>query len=113
VLKTRRAAAHVAIQARRIAGAHLSSDVRHNPSGHVGRVSQEQAKEPQRAELQREADAVAITTALGDQSLIGVVEEEEPLQLRPRRRAYETAVGRLTLTAGLRDHDPSTVAQQA
>jgi hypothetical protein len=33
-----------------------------------------------------------IAPALGDQPAIGAVKEEEPLQLRPRRRTNEAAV---------------------
>ncbi len=36
---------------------------------------------------------------------VEVVKEEEPLQLRPRRSAYETAIRRLSPAARLGDHD--------
>jgi hypothetical protein len=59
-----------------------------------------------RAQLQREPNPVAIATALGDQPLVSVV-EEEPLQLCLRRRAYKTTVGRFSLAWRLRDHHPA------
>jgi hypothetical protein len=37
----------------------------------------------------------------------GRSKEEEPLQLGLRRRAYESALGRLALTAEFRDDDPA------
>jgi len=58
-----------------------------------------------RAQLQREPGPVAIAATLGDEAPVKVVKEEEALQLRPRRSAYETAVRRLSLTACIGDHD--------
>jgi hypothetical protein len=37
-------------------------------------------------QLQGEPEPVVVTSPLTDQSLIGVIEEEEPLQLRSGRR---------------------------
>lgn len=105
MLKARRATTHVPIQARRVPRTHLLDDVRNDLRRYVRRVSQEHPEEPHCAQLQREPGSVAVAAAPGDQPLVSIVKKEEALQLRSRRRAYETAVRRLSLAARLRDHD--------
>ena len=58
----------------------------------LGRVGEERAQEPDRDQLQREAQPVLVPTALGDQGEIGVVEMEVPSQLRGRGLAGVAAV---------------------
>jgi len=56
-------------------------------------VGQEQPQEANRGQLQSETESVVVPPAPGDQDLVGVIEEERPLQLRPRRRAVVPTVG--------------------
>jgi hypothetical protein len=92
VLKARRATVRVAAQPRSVGGSYLLGDVDADRAWRIGRVARDRAEQPYGAQLQREPDPVAIAPALGDQPAIGVVKEEEPLQLRPRRRTNEAAV---------------------
>ncbi|GGJ70269.1 hypothetical protein GCM10010121_096170 [Streptomyces brasiliensis] len=58
--------------------------VDHRPR-HRERVLQEQVDVPHRAHLEREAKLVVLRPPQGDQVPVDVVQEEEPLQLGPRR----------------------------
>lgn len=59
---------------------------------HVARILQEGAQEPHGRQLNGHAEAVVIPTASGDEIEVGLVEVEEPAQLRRRRFPSETAV---------------------
>jgi hypothetical protein len=87
---------------------HLGRDVVHDLGRYVGRVGQEGPQETHGAQLQREADAVAVAPALVDQAPVDVIKEEEPLQLCPRRWSYEAAVDRPVSSREFDDHDPPT-----
>jgi hypothetical protein len=105
MLKARRATIQIPVKARRIRSRNLLGDVPDDLRGHIGRLRQKRAEKPDGPQLQREPDPVAITTTLGDKTPVEVVKEEEPLQLRPRRSDYETAIRRLSPAARLGDHD--------
>ena len=105
MLKARRATIQIPVKARRILGRDLLGDVRDDLGRHIGRLRQKRAEKPHRAQLQREPHPVASTTTLGNKATVEVVKKEEPLQLRPRRSAYETAIRRLSPAARLGDHD--------
>lgn len=64
------------------------------------RLVQEHPEEPDGPQLQREAQATAGTATRRHPSLIGVVEEEEALQLLTRRRTRELAVDHPARTPG-------------
>ena len=54
---------------------------------------------------QREPHPVCDHPALGNKTPVEVIMGEEPLQLRKRRSAYETAIRRPSPAARLDDHD--------
>nr|AXV46611.1 hypothetical protein pA58H2_p65 [Arthrobacter sp.] len=60
---------------------------------HSRGVLQEQPDVPDRAHLQGEAQAVVVASPLRDQAPVLVVEEEEALQLGPRRFLGEPSIG--------------------
>lgn len=63
-------------------------ELHHRPR-HIQRIRQKPTQEPHRPQLRRETQPVVLTTAPGDLLPIGVIKEEEPLQLRPRRVTHE------------------------
>ena len=60
---------------------------------HSREVFQEQSDVPDRAHLQGKAQAIVVTAPLRDQVPVLVVEEEEALQLGPRRFLGEPSIG--------------------
>jgi hypothetical protein len=104
MLKARRATIQIPVKARASAAATCSTTYATTSAGtSVG--SARNVPKPHRAQLQREPHPVVITTTLGDKTPVEVVKEEEPLQLRPRRSAYEMAIRRLSPAARLDDHE--------
>ena len=79
----------VVLDHRRVRHAQLIGQVLHHCPRHIQRILQERPQEPHRAQLQREAQPVVRTTAGVHQLPVGVIEEDEPLQLRPRRHTIE------------------------
>ena len=85
----------------------LASDVVHHDGRDVHRVRKEQPEETHRPELKAEAEPVLITAPTRYQRPVGVIEEEEPLQLRALRWPGEPAVrGYLIIAQELNRHGP-------
>lgn len=59
---------------------------------HVQPISQERAQEPHHGRLQAESQPVVFATPFRDQRAVGVIQEEEPLQLSTPRQPDEPAV---------------------
>jgi hypothetical protein len=93
MLEAGRSALGVALHARQVGDGQLVGQVLQHHVRHVQRIGQEQAQGAHRGELQGEAEPVVVSPAPGDQDLVGVVEEEGPLQLRSRRRFVVATVG--------------------
>ena len=85
-------------EAGRLGQAHLAGDVGDDLLGDRQRVGEEGAQEPYRPELHREPEPVAVPPRPGSPAVyppvVVVIEEEEALQLRPRRGPREPPVGR-------------------
>jgi hypothetical protein len=71
--------------------AELLGDVLDHPARHLNRIGNEPA-EAHRGQLHREAQPVVIATATTNQAPILVVEEEEALQMHPRRQPAKAPV---------------------
>ncbi|GAA2333047.1 hypothetical protein GCM10010431_65140 [Streptomyces kunmingensis] len=76
----------------RVLDAELHGQVLDHRPRHRERVLQEQADVPNRAHLEREPEPVMLRPPQGDQVPVHVVQEEEPLQLGPRRLLGERPV---------------------
>ena len=72
----------------------LPGQVLHHRPRHVQRILQEHAQVPHRGGLEHESEPVVIAPPVTDQRLIGVIQQEEPFQVRPRRHAPEPPIGR-------------------
>jgi hypothetical protein len=90
----------VAAHARWVGHRELLGQVRQHLRWHVQRVGQERAQPTHRRQLQGKTQPVVRPTALGDQFLVGVVEEEGPFQVGPRG------------CAGVLAEDPSVVIRE-
>ncbi|CNG85067.1 Uncharacterised protein [Mycobacterium tuberculosis] len=97
----------VPLDHRRIGDPELIRQVVQHLGRHVQRIGQEPAHEPRRGHLQREPQPARLAPPLGDQLTVGVVQEEQLLQLRPRRRPGVPAVGgRFLITQEHNWHGP-------
>jgi len=86
----------------------LAAQVLDDGLRHVQRIGQEQAQRPHRRELQREPQPVMHASTPTNQRAVRVVEEEDPLELYPRRRAAEATVRtRLRVAEELNRHRPT------
>jgi len=92
VLVLRLPALSVPGQARGVRDLQLVGQIGDDRRGDVQGVGQEGAQEPDGAELHREAQAVVLAAVPVDEVAIGVVQEEEALQLRPGERLGVSAV---------------------
>ena len=97
VLAVRGRAVQVSREAGRVRDPQLATQMGHHAGRDIGRVGEEGAQEPDRDQLQREAQPVLVPTALGDQGEVGVIEMEVPSQLRGRGLAGVAAVAPLLL----------------
>src|SRR3954454_25036746 len=70
----------------------LVGDVAHRRRGGVGRVVEEGAEQPHRAELDSHAQTVVVAAVPGDEGAVGVVEVEVARELVGRGVAREAAV---------------------
>lgn len=64
-----------------------------NLRGNVGRVSEECTQEPHRPQLNPEAKAVGVSPPLLYELSVGIVQGEEPLQLRSGGRSLKSPIG--------------------
>ena len=83
----------VFLEAGRILNLQLFGQMFNDRPWHGQGVLQEQPDVPDRAHLQGEAQAIVVTSPLRDQVPVLVVEEEEALQLGPRRFLGEPSIG--------------------
>ncbi len=70
----------------------LPSDVLDDVARNISGIGEKRADESDRRQLHSEAKPVVIATATTHETQIAVVEEEEALQLHPRRHTREPAV---------------------
>lgn len=80
-------------QARPVGDPELIGDETDRDRRNLTDIDQERAQETHYTKLNREPQPIRIPTTSTNELLVGVVQEEEPLELRQRRRATETAVG--------------------
>jgi hypothetical protein len=74
----------------------------------VERISQEHLEIPDRRQLHPEPQTVVIPAPMTDHPQISVIQEEEPIQLPPRRRTDEPAIRlRLHIREELDRHHPN------
>jgi hypothetical protein len=92
VLEASGSALGVALDARRVGDGQLIGQVLQHRVRDVQRIGQEQAQVAHRGQLQGKPEPVVVPASSGDQRLVGVVEEEDPLQLRSRRRSVVATV---------------------
>jgi hypothetical protein len=86
----------------------LLGQVRDHFFWHVQWVRQERAEPPNCSQLEGKAEPVVVSTALGDQFFVNVIEEERPLQLLLVRHSREPAVARRVVIAQeLNGHRPT------
>jgi hypothetical protein len=91
----------------------LRRDAVANLARHVDRIGQERAQETDRRQLHGEPQPIVIAAPTRDKPPIGVVKEETPLQLQPRRQRGEAAVRRrLSVRKKLNRHNRSTYRQR-
>ena len=86
-------ALRVALRTRRIGHAQLLGQVLHHRPRHRQRILQEHAQITHGRGLQHEPEPVVIAAPITYPLLVGVVEQEEPLQVGPRRHAVKAAIG--------------------
>ncbi len=86
-------ALRVALRTRRIGHAQLLGQVLHHRPRHRQRILQEHAQITHGRGLQHEPEPVVIAAPITYPLLVGVVEQEEPLQVGPRRHAIKAAIG--------------------
>jgi hypothetical protein len=85
---------------------HLSAPIR-PPRG--ARVLQEPAHIAHRGRLQHQPEPVVLAPPIPDQLLIDLIEDEEPLQVSPRRHTLKTPVpGDLRISQKFQRHAPRT-----
>jgi len=90
----------------------LGHEVQHHHR-HIQRILQEHPHIPHRHQLKTEAQPHVITTTVLDQRPILVIEEEHPLQLRPRRPPDVPAISRrLVISQKLHRHTPQSRTDQ-
>lgn len=96
----------IPLQARRVGHLQLFGEVVDDLDRHtVQRISQEPAQIAHRRQLDTEPQAVVITPVARHQGPVLVVQEEEPLQLDPRRHTAVPAEGRgLLITEKVHRH---------
>ena len=90
-------ARRVALQAASVGDAELAVEMCDDARRDLGQVGQEGAQEPHGTELYGEPETVVIAPALGDETLIRVVEMEVASQLRRRGLACVATVAVLLL----------------
>jgi hypothetical protein len=99
----------VLIQAPGIVDPELLGQVDHGLFRHLAQIGEERPQEPRRAQLHRETQPVRVPPLGTDKPPVGVVEEEEPVQLRARGRPVVAAIpGRLLIGEELNWHAPRT-----
>ncbi len=99
----------VCLQARRIGDLHLAGHVVDGLGWDIDRIGEEDAEEPDRPKLDPKPETVRVATPPVNEQPVGIIEEEEALQLTLRRSAGEAAVSRrLLISEELNRHRPPT-----
>ena len=97
MLKPRPPPLQIARHARRILDLELAPHIRQHHRRDVGRIRQKRAQPPDRRQLHRKPEPIRRTPALIDQLPVGVIQEEDPVQLlrdgEPSKRPYAAASG--------------------
>jgi len=100
----------VALHRRGIGDAQLAGHKLHHRPRHIQRVLQEPAHIAHRGRLQHQPEPVVLAPPIPDQLLIDLIEDEEPLQISPRRHTLKTPVpGDLRISQKFQRHAPRTV----
>jgi hypothetical protein len=104
----------VPLHHRRVLDAELRGQMLDHRPRHRERILQEQADVPDRAHLQREPQLVVPGPPQRDQVPVDIVQEEEPLQPRPRRLLGELPVRLgLLVSRKLHRHDQTVASNEA
>jgi hypothetical protein len=81
MLKPRSPPLQVAPQDRRVLDLELARDIAQHRFRNCGRIGQEHTQPPRRRQLQSEPKPVVLPATLLDQLAVGVVEEEDTIEL--------------------------------
>ncbi|KQM07901.1 hypothetical protein FF86_1001157, partial [Frankia sp. CpI1-P] len=94
MLMLRRQPLGVPLHHRRVRNVQLAREVVHHHPRHLQRIAQERPQETHRPELNGEPQPRVLAPVPAHELPVGVIQEEEPLQLSPHRLTIEPPVRR-------------------